>query len=1303
MPPPAPTSQPLPPTPSPRPQDDGDSPLLYRSPRSANAHRLSRTSFAPHPPPAASERPPRRRPISLRDPPKGRAAATAAAAMQGEEEEGEGEGDEESYWRGEVQRRPSVGLGLKFGLEGWEIGEEDEGEARNEDDERAAMSSTGDPPLTAFPTPPSASSPCPSSLSPPLSPISLSSPNRLSTYTATTTSTSASPSRSRQAHGGGGRPGVGLSRYSSSGASAASTAATSVHDGDSDDDDEEEGKDSPVEGPAPARRFTYSTSSRGRETLAVPSLPRGPLTPDTFTETAAFDFPLPPGVVIPSLSPSLTVEQPSPLADEAAASFALPCSSSSSSPTSSPRRDDEDAGTTTRLPSYSSTISPLPFPFPPSSSSSHTGSSSSRTHASRHHQKNVVQARPLDPWALDPGAEDGLDEEDRAVLGAVLPAALEAGEESAEEEYEEEQQAARSPRLIPLSTSPAQGNRLAPPPTARSPTQPHTPPNRSPSMPSISPSLSASQPSSSSRFGNLLSKSPSFTLGGASSSSSAFPSTSKPPSPLLSPPTSPENPASSSSKRSSMLLSPLLAGIGSLSRSRSKSNAGRDKDKGAAKDLRSISEGGTGSSTSSSSSGARSVTDQLAANRLLSPASPQPSSLAPSLLPAHDLDVDPAADVDTLRASASSAKKAAKMLGVDPELVLRSSSSASSSLSRSARSTPAGTPSGSVHPSLEVENAPFFASSSSPQRRKNPPAPLDLLPPVGASPGSPARASPVSAASASKAAKMLGLSEEEVGKAVLSPRGARGAGAGAEGGAAVRGARRWPSQREGIREWEIFSGDLYKLSSTASTLLRQGKLTYRPRIVTLSYVAPPSSSSPPFPPNPAQKPSFFLSTYPTPALLESETSRLTLLPSSHISAPLEGETLPLSRGGRAFALKVTGVVDALANDGSGRIERRKGAWVLGVDDQQVWAEWMGRLRGAVRELQDAATTPLSASRSTFAHAYESAASASSPHLATETAAETFDLDSARLNAAASIRSGGAGEEGAAKDFAETAKATLSSRGWSVTSPGAVTGPGGAVGGASGLVRRGTGASSASGRSAGRVSNSGGGHLARSRNPSLAASFIGPGGAPSIHSLSSAHSVSSLPMRHSLGGKSASAASASRASSILDLTPYASYAAYADYAEDEYADVEDDADFYAHDAAERYSLCSGLGSVEADGEARSLASVSARSVGEERTAKIPHCASFLDAESSDEDEDDTAAVSTSTATNLPPPPPTLPPPHTALPPLPPPSAAPTGALPPLPLPPTAVPEKAPYRRPSALHLHGALPPLPPPAVVPVTRA
>ncbi|GAA5836255.1 hypothetical protein JCM11251_001444 [Rhodosporidiobolus azoricus] len=1245
---------------------EDDSPLLYRSPRSAHTSRLSRTSFVP-PAMAIPEGLEGRRPISLQDPPKSRMDGGQADGEQNEE----GDEDSERYWRGEVQRRPSVGLGLNFGLDTFtEVEDAEEGETWQVDEVGGRAMAADEAARRLFSPPdqtPAASSPAPfplapSSRSPPVSPVSVTSANRPSTYTATTTSTSASPSRQRRCPA---RSGIVLNRYSSSAASQASTTATSIHDDyGGPDDSDVNGKESPIEGPSPGR-FTYSTSARAG--LSVPPIPHVPLTPDTLAESAAFDFPLPPGVVIPSLSPALSVvEARSPLIDDAAASFSHSASYSFVYPT---EHENDGQGPCIRLPGHSSTPSLPPLPHTlPSSASSHSASSSSRSRG----YHTVTQSRPLEPWVLDPNGEDGLDEEDRAILGAILPVAFEAEEEGDDSDCEHgQEEIGRSPRLAPLQlSSPQQPARLYPPSSRTAvASEPRTPPTRSPPMSTVSP-----PPTTTSRLGGLLPKSPSFTFG-TSASGYAPSSTSKASSPLLSPP-APPTAGRSAGKRSSMLLSPLLGGIGQLGRSRSKSGSngaysggeGGRSGRGAAHSTSTSTR-----SSSSTSSGARSMTDQLASNRLLPSNSPQPSSLAPSLLPA---------DVD-LRAS-SSCKKAAKMLGVDPDMVLRSSSSESTSLSRSPLASGRSTPANTWGQSPEMENEPCVPAPNGRRR----PTPLDLAPSGAGSAAltaSPARSSPSSGASASKAAKMLGLSEEEMSKAVLSPRGSFDGGRRKE----EVGAQRWPSQREVIRKWEIFSGDLYKLSSTPSSLLRSGKLAYRPRVVTLSYIPPspaPSTASPAA----AHKPSFFLSTYPTHALLESETSRLTILPSSHISAPLEGETLPLSRGGRAFALKVTGVVDALANDGSGRVERRKGTWVLDVDDQTVWAEWMGRLRGAVKELQDAAAVPLtgmtntgtgSPSVSSLMFPYESALPLTPPSVHPE----SFSLDAARLSAAASVRS--LPKRGAATDFAQTEKATLSREGW-VTSGGMVGAPSSSSGSAGALRRSGTCGSTMSGQSRSSFAPRGG----RSRNPSLA---------QSIHSTHSVRSAPSLGPSHGSFG--------SRASSLLDLSPYASYV---DYAYSGAGDEADEEDFYAQDAAERYSI-----------DAASVEPVAVSSgVEREWAADLPHSASFLDAESSSDELDGDDQEGTTQLGRLPrrslSPPPSLisprhrtfsssprpppPPPQTALPPLPPP-APPTGPSAPLPSsPPVALPqaaEKPSLRRPSALHLHGALP-LPPPPKPPM---
>lgn len=106
--------------------------------------------------------------------------------------------------------------------------------------------------------------------------------------------------------------------------------------------------------------------------------------------------------------------------------------------------------------------------------------------------------------------------------------------------------------------------------------------------------------------------------------------------------------------------------------------------------------------------------------------------------------------------------------------------------------------------------------------------------------------------------------------------------------------------------------------------------------------------------------SYAVHSYSTRALSELETSRLVLSAHSVVCAPAEGEAPSIDRDGRAFAIKISGSIDALAKDGTARVERRPGTWILGLDDQESWTQWMKSLRAAVSELkgEEAPAPPL---------------------------------------------------------------------------------------------------------------------------------------------------------------------------------------------------------------------------------------------------------------------------------------------------------------------------------------------------------
>ncbi|BGP20608.1 hypothetical protein JCM10213_007142 [Rhodosporidiobolus nylandii] len=1017
--------------------DEEDSPILWRSPSAAHSNRLSRlVPSSSHPTTATSstlrtatslprpERPPRRRPISLRDPGV---------------EEGEG------YWRGEVRRRKSVGLGLAFGLEGFEIGEEDEGEKQDEHGERQGAQESGRDALVArrpsaatavqglhTPPPPDSLSPA---QSPPHSPVppSLASPSRslskrLSTYTTATMSTTASPSR--------GRPSA-LSRHSF--ASGTSTAATSLS-GEEDDD-------LPLTPGLAPPQFALAPPVGGKG--------KAPLTPETLHE--AFDFPLPPGVALRSSSPTFLappgqaefVEEPSQL-DAAAASFAFASPSLTSFASLG-----SALGSEPHLPSYRSSTTLRVTP------------------------DAVRRPQVADPWAVDPAT---LDEEDQAVLGALLPMAMSAADNDDELE-DEETDSRRSaatpagPVLIPIIHRQQPSidlNTLLSFPSGHSanPASPLAPPYRSPSLDALSRSEDKPKVREQLRspFG-FIHKSPSFTssIGGGSSD--------KPPrGGLASPaPVSPRSLSPSlsasgnSSKRTSVLMS-LSASFGGLGRSRSKTNG----EKG----LPAIGEGS--SSSSGRSSGSKSVTGQLHSGALS--ASPSgiseeyrfaPSSSfaafagrSPSLFP-HTPEMEQQ-ELPTVKVRPNS--KAAKMLGVDAGKEV---------LVVSPRPSPKPSPrplspapevfgddedslleelSGALSPGGNEDPDSTLTSSTPSFRSRSPrPPPLNLS---TSSLHSSSLGGDILRVSNSKAAKMLGLSEAEVGAAlpaqarstappsspsrnprVLQKKGPEGGKSGVRGPVSPQSAEqalpeverrmpKWPAKRDDVREFEVLLADLFKLSTSPATILRPPKLVFRPRLITFSRTFPSASSAP----------TFTLSSYKTRALSERETSRLTLSASSVVCAPAEGETPTRSHGGRAFAIKVTGLCDALSQDGHGRTERKTSSWIIGIDDLDEYTRWMAALKGAVRELKGEFALPPSKAAEEQQQDFALLSPTSAGPLVSPTSTSSdaiFDIDSARKLTAASLRSR---TSSAASEWADR-RLELSSSGWRVGGGGGSGGSG----------------------------------------------------------------------------------------------------------------------------------------------------------------------------------------------------------------------------------------------------------------------
>ncbi|GAA5854943.1 hypothetical protein JCM9279_003580 [Rhodotorula babjevae] len=164
----------------------------------------------------------------------------------------------------------------------------------------------------------------------------------------------------------------------------------------------------------------------------------------------------------------------------------------------------------------------------------------------------------------------------------------------------------------------------------------------------------------------------------------------------------------------------------------------------------------------------------------------------------------------------------------------------------------------------------------------------------------------------------------------------------------VRTLPRWPARRDEVEPFELSSADMYKLGAPSTSRFRSGARTpFRPRFVVLSASTPPPSTS--FPP------SYHLHSFTSRHPSERETRCLHLSSSSIVCVPSAAELPSRPKDGRAFAIKVTGrqeptgderTTQAQANDDS--------AWVLGLDDEGVFCEWLGRLKDVVRELREEA-------------------------------------------------------------------------------------------------------------------------------------------------------------------------------------------------------------------------------------------------------------------------------------------------------------------------------------------------------------
>ena len=148
---------------------------------------------------------------------------------------------------------------------------------------------------------------------------------------------------------------------------------------------------------------------------------------------------------------------------------------------------------------------------------------------------------------------------------------------------------------------------------------------------------------------------------------------------------------------------------------------------------------------------------------------------------------------------------------------------------------------------------------------------------------------------------------------------------------------------------------MYKLGSPSTSRFRSGARTqFRPRFVALS--ASPLS--------PSSSPSYDLHAFTSRHPSERETRRLHLSSTSVVCAPSAAELPSRLKDGRAFAIKVTGRQEPTGDAHTTQAQAQgDSAWVLGLDDEGVFCEWLARLKGAVRELRErAAPRRASASR-----------------------------------------------------------------------------------------------------------------------------------------------------------------------------------------------------------------------------------------------------------------------------------------------------------------------------------------------------
>lgn len=134
------------------------------------------------------------------------------------------------------------------------------------------------------------------------------------------------------------------------------------------------------------------------------------------------------------------------------------------------------------------------------------------------------------------------------------------------------------------------------------------------------------------------------------------------------------------------------------------------------------------------------------------------------------------------------------------------------------------------------------------------------------------------------------------------------------------------------------SADLYKLGSAPTSLFRSTtRVLFRPRFVSLTATHPHTAQG--------DTTSYHLHAFKSRHPSERETSRLQLTPASVVCVPAAMELPARSADGRSYAVKVTGRNTPTMNQTGAAT-----SWVIGMDDEAIFREWLERLKDAVREL-----------------------------------------------------------------------------------------------------------------------------------------------------------------------------------------------------------------------------------------------------------------------------------------------------------------------------------------------------------------